>query len=143
MYEYIDAAVVRAAAWRPERRIESWPDLAGPQSSPASWRAWLEQVWQVPEFSYALRVASPDLVRRIEQIRAGNLVAQPDVRRAILAAMRYLLRALTRATPFGLFAGVAPAQVGAAPALLMGDEHHATARVDAGWITAVIERLES
>lgn len=143
MYEYIDAATVRAAVWRPECRIESWPELTGPQAAPASWRAWLEQVWQVPEFSAALRVASSDLVRRIEQILAGEPVAEPDVRRAVLAVMRYLLRAVSRATPFGLFAGVAPARIGAAPALRVGNEHRAAARVDAGWITAVIERMES
>lgn len=143
MYEYIDAAMVRAAVWRPEYRIESWPELTGPQPTPASWRAWLEQIWQIAQFSDALRVASPDLVRRIEQILGGDPVAEPDVRRAVLAVMRYLLRAVTRATPFGLFAGIAPTRIGVAPALQVGDAHCAAASVDAGWITAVIERMES
>jgi thiopeptide-type bacteriocin biosynthesis protein len=143
VYKHMDAAVVRAAIWRPEWRVEPWPELTGPQAAPARWRAWLERVWQIPEFSAAVRAASVDLAQRMDRIGAGQVVAEPDLRRAVLAVMRYLLRAATRATPFGLFAGVAPAHIGTTPALQVGGGHRAAARVDAGWMTTVIDHLEA
>jgi thiopeptide-type bacteriocin biosynthesis protein len=56
--------------------------------------------------------------------------------------MRYRLRATSRATPFGLFAGVAPVRFG--PALTFDDigVGHAAGRVDAAWLDGVIRRLE-
>ncbi len=60
-----------------------------------------------------------------------------------MSVMRYLQRATSRATPFGLFAGVAPARVGSRSAVRFGDGHHAVARVDAEWLGEVIRRLET
>jgi hypothetical protein len=48
-----------------------------------------------------------------------------------------------RATPFGLFAGVAAARFGPEPVVRWGTDHRAVARADASWITDVITRLES
>ncbi|MBZ9644107.1 lantibiotic dehydratase family protein [Streptomyces sp. PSKA30] len=76
--------------------------------------------------------SGPDLCR---PIAAGG-------RRTVLAVLRYLLRARTRATPFGLFAGVAAARIGAAPALRVGTGHQAAARPDAAWTMALIDRFE-
>ncbi len=66
-----------------------------------------------------------------------------EVRRAVVSVMRYVLRAKSRATPFGLFAGVAPARVGSRSAARFGDEHRAVARADAEWLGGVIRRLEA
>ncbi|WP_433259331.1 lantibiotic dehydratase (plasmid) [Streptosporangium sp. CA-135522] len=57
--------------------------------------------------------------------------------------LRYLLRATGRATPFGLFAGVAPVRLGATAALEWGSRHRATARPDAAWLTMLITHLEA
>ncbi|SFD64998.1 lantibiotic dehydratase [Streptomyces aidingensis] len=143
MYEYIDAAVLRAAAWPPDRRIPFWPDLTGEGNGAASWRPWLEQVLQMPGFPAALEQASPVLTRRVGQICEGRQLPEPAVRKAVVALMRYVLRASGRATPFGLFAGVAPARIGDAPAARIGTGHHVIARPDATWLATVIERLEA
>jgi lantibiotic biosynthesis protein len=143
VYEYLDAAVVRAPAWQPGLQCIPWPDLTGPGATPASWQAWLDQVWHVADFSVAVEAASPDLARRVAQIRAGRPVPERVVRRVVLSTLRYLLRATSRATPFGLFAGVAAAQVGAAPALRAGAGHRAAARAGAEWVTGMIEYLEA
>ncbi|TQK44779.1 thiopeptide-type bacteriocin biosynthesis protein [Streptomyces sp. SLBN-118] len=141
MYRYVDAAVVRAAAWSPDRQV-AWPELTEPSANTASWRAWLQQAWQTADFATAVTSASPDLTRRVNQICAGQSLPDPDVRRTVLSVLRYLLRARTRATPFGLFAGVAAARIGAAPALRVGTGHQAAARPDAAWTTALIDRFE-
>ena len=47
MYQYLDAVLVRAPAWQLDSLGLPWPDLTGPDATPASWRAWLDQAWQV------------------------------------------------------------------------------------------------
>src|SRR5690242_13374917 len=106
MYRHVDAALVRASAWHPDRPTV-WPDLTGAFADPTSWQAWLQRTWNETDFAAAVRAASPDLATRVEQICAGQLVPVPAVRRTVVAVLRYLLRARTRATPFGLFAGIA------------------------------------
>ena len=135
--------MVRAPAWQPGCQGLAWPDLTGPDAGPASWRAWLVRVWQVAAFSCAVEAASPDLARRVSQILAGRDVPEPAVRRALLSTLKYLLRASSRATPFGLFAGAATARIGSAAALRAGTGHRAVARADAAWVTGAIERLEA
>ncbi|WP_030021736.1 lantibiotic dehydratase [Streptomyces monomycini] len=143
MYEYIDAAVLRAAAWPPERRIQSWPDLTGDGDGAASWRPWLEQTLQIPGFAAAVEQASPVLAHRVRQICNGRWLPEPAVRKAVVAVMRYVLRASGRATPFGLFAGVAPARFDGTSAARIGTRHQAVARPDATWLATVVERLEA
>jgi thiopeptide-type bacteriocin biosynthesis protein len=141
VYRYVDAAAVRAAAWSPDRQTV-WPDLTGPCANSASWRDWLQQIWESEDFATAVTAASPDLATRAVEICAGRPLPEPVVRRTVLAVLRYLLRARTRATPFGLFAGFAAGRIGAAPALRVGTGHQAAARPDAAWTTALIDRFE-
>ena len=143
MYEYLDAAVIRAPVWQPGRRGIPWPDLTGPDATPVSWRAWLDQVWRIADFAVAVEAASPDLASRVAQIRAGRAVPERVVHRVVLSTLRYLLRAISRPTPFGLLAGVAAARFGAVPALRAGARHQAVARVGTQWLAGVIEHLEA
>ncbi|MFJ9898150.1 lantibiotic dehydratase [Streptomyces sp. NPDC091280] len=140
-YRPVDAVVVRAAV-RPPDLPTAWPDLTGPAAHPEAWRAWLQQLWRTREFATAVEFSSPDLARRVQQIRAGEPVPEPAVRRAVLSVLRYLLRARSRATPFGLFAGVAPARTGPAPTLRVGTAHRSVTRPDAAWTAALVEQLE-
>ncbi|MFD5134008.1 lantibiotic dehydratase [Streptomyces olindensis] len=119
-----------------------WPELTGPSANPASWRAWLQQIWQTADFATAVEAASPDLASRVDQVCVGRPLPDAAVRRTVLSVLRYLLRARTRATPFGLFAGVAAARIGAAPALRVGTGHQASTRPDAAWTAALIDQLE-
>jgi len=135
--------MVRAPAWQLECQGLGWPDLTAPDAGPAGWRDWLARVWQVTDFSCAVRAASPDLGHRVSQILAGRDVPEPDMRRAVVSVLTYLLRASSRATPFGLLAGVAAARIGGAAAFRAGTGHRAVARADAAWLLGAIERLEA
>ncbi|MFG2950498.1 lantibiotic dehydratase [Streptomyces adustus] len=115
--------------------------MTGPAASAAAWRTWLEQVWQEADFAAAVTAASPDLGRQVAQVCAGRVPPEPVLRRTVLSVMRYLLRARTRATPFGLFAGVAAARIGPGPALRIGTRHRAVARPDAAWTASIVDRL--
>lgn len=141
LYRHVDAAVVRAAARRPDDS-PVWPDLTDPSAPQESWRAWLQQMWQAADFATAVEFSSPDLARGVHQIRVGEPVEDHALRRAVLSVLRYLLRARSRATPFGLFAGVEAAHIGAAPALRTGTGHRAVTRPDAVWTAALVDRLE-
>jgi class I lanthipeptide synthase len=144
VYRFVDAAVVRAAAHPPDADVHSWPDLTGTTDEHvARWRSWLREVWASREFAEAVEVASPALAHRVRQMCDTGQLPERAVRRAVLSVIRYQQRLASRATPFGLFAGVAPVRFGSPSEARFGPENHAVARVDAEWLGEVITRLEA
>ncbi|WP_405021678.1 lantibiotic dehydratase (plasmid) [Kitasatospora sp. NBC_00070] len=106
------------------------------------WRRWLERAWSDSQLVAAIEVAAgAQLTSRVAQVVAGGSVEPARLRRLVLSVMRYALRA-GRATPFGLFAGVAPVRFGDSTEVADGGEGLAVARVDAAWLAAVVRRLE-
>ncbi|MEU2988716.1 lantibiotic dehydratase family protein [Micromonospora aurantiaca] len=141
MYRSVnDALMLRAAVLRPGQ-IGAWPDLTGSDTA-TSWRLWLAETLAVPGFAAALAHASPDLAERVTAAISGG-PSQSDARRVVLAVMRYLLRTTTRATPYGLFAGVAPATASRTGRIHWGTAHRPFARLQASWLAAVLDGLES
>ncbi|MFI5489206.1 lantibiotic dehydratase [Micromonospora echinaurantiaca] len=141
MYRSVnDALMLRAAVLRPGQ-LGAWPDLTSSDTA-ASWRPWLAETLTFPGFAAALAHASPDLAERAATAISGGL-SQADARRVVLAVMRYLLRAATRATPYGLFAGVAPATASRTGSIRWGAAHRPFARLQAPWLAAALEGLES
>ncbi len=137
-------AVVRAAAG-PALNLPPWPDLTGPASdatAAASQIAWLRTVQEADGVAEGLRYASSVLAARVRALCEAENPAPRDIRRAVLSVARYLLRWQSRATPFGLFAGVATASFGTNARAGWGSEHRAVARAAAEWLTAVTARLE-
>lgn len=138
-----DIALVRAAQ-HAELALPSWPDLTDDTPAHAQrWSAWLREVWALEEVAAAVEHASPVLARQVEALSAAP---NPDVRQAhrtALSMARYVLRMTSRATPFGLFAGVAPASFGSEPVVRWGAGHRAVAQAGASWLADVIATLES
>lgn len=106
-------------------------------------RDWIAATWADAEVAAAIEAASPVLARRIEAICAGQVDNARGVRRAAAALLRYRLRMTTRATPFGLFAGIAPVSLGQQLAVHHDPSYRITARPDAAWLDTVVDRLES
>ncbi|MGW2196751.1 lantibiotic dehydratase, partial [Streptosporangium sp. NPDC001682] len=124
--------------------MKSWPDLIGDSGGITTWRPWLEQTLTLPGFADALEQASPVLTRRVREICAGrDDLPELKQRRVVLSLLRYRLRASGRATPFGLFAGVAAARVADTAKVHIGDRHQPLARAEAGWLTSLIRELEA
>jgi len=113
VFTVVDAAMVRIALQPSDVDSREWPDLTGEQVP--YWREWLRQIWTDKVFVRAVEVASPDLVRRVNAVCAGQEQRPRQVRGAVESVVRYRLRASSRATPFGLFAGVTPAIIGPGP----------------------------
>jgi thiopeptide-type bacteriocin biosynthesis protein len=103
--------------------------------------AWLAERWQRPEIPHAVAAASPALCAQIDVMLAEGCADDRHVRRVGLALASYLLRWQRRCTPFGLFAGVAPAAIGATAKIRCGSHHQVSVRADAAWLTAIIARL--
>lgn len=144
MYRYVDAALLRAAAYPSQLAIPSRPEPTGDAAADTGqWREWITQVWAIGSVAEAVELASSALARRIEEIRGGQVRQPKQVRRAADALARYVLRIQHRSTPFGLFAGIAPARITDTLSLDWTDVHRPTARVDAVWLAYVIDRLES
>ena len=137
LFKPAGAALLRAAAVSPGGGVPRWPDLADADDC----RVWLGEVW--PAAGEAVGLASGALAARVGQILGGAPVTDRQVRGAATTVIRYLLRSGGRATPFALFAGVAPARFGPGVSLRAGDRHRSKVRADAAWLGEIIDRLES
>ncbi|WP_405881772.1 lantibiotic dehydratase [Streptomyces sp. NBC_01136] len=105
--------------------------------------SWLRAAWADRDVAEALRYSSPVLAAQVGALCTAEHPAIRDVQRAALSVARYLLRAQHRATPFGLFAGVATAEFGPQARADWGEEHVAVGRAGAEWLAALVARLES
>lgn len=144
MYRALDVPLVRAAAMPLGLDLPPWPDLNGADDAAvAGWRAWLERVWRIPGFAAAVTVASPALAAQVGRITAGNLDNAREVRRAVASVLRYLLRTTGRATPFGLFAGVAAARLGSTVSVSWDQPSRPVFRVGSAWLSTMIDREEA
>lgn len=144
MYRALDAVIVRTAAHPTDLRIPQWPDLTDDGSDQVSgWRDWLERVWAISTFADAVADASPVLASRVGHVLDGHERRARQVRRTVVSIIRYLLRATGRATPFGLFAGIGAARFHPETTVAHSADHRPVARVDGGWLAAVITRLEA
>ncbi|TWE14986.1 thiopeptide-type bacteriocin biosynthesis protein [Prauserella muralis] len=103
--------------------------------------AWLTMQWQRADVRTAVGYASPALSRQIDEMVAAGSRDLRAVRRVVISLASYLLRWQQRPTPFGLFAGVGLARIGAAAKVRWGFEHRVAVRADAAWLGDVITRL--
>ncbi|MFF3750513.1 lantibiotic dehydratase [Streptomyces sp. NPDC002018] len=104
--------------------------------------AWLRAVSGSDDISESLHHASPDLATHIQALCSAEAPRGRDVQRAVLSVARYLLRARSRPTPFGLFAGVTTTALNGPARAEWGAGHSVTARASAEWLTAIVARLE-
>lgn len=97
-------------------------------------RARLEQWLKEPGVLEALYVASPSLVQRLDRWRRKPESKQG--RKATDALTKYLLRMSSRATPFGLFAGVSMGQLDGETKLQVDVAHpgRRVTRLDRGYL---------
>lgn len=140
MYRFVDAVTLRAPALTED--LGFWPDLTDPCTGPAELQKWLGQAWALPGFADAVAAASPVLAGRVQQLLHGPVPTR-ELRRAVVSVIRYLLRATTRCTPFGLLAGTAPVRLSQDAAWHLGQRHRPVVRAGAAWLEAQITGLET
>lgn len=142
-YEAVDAGLIRTTTIPADVQLPQWPNLTG--DNVADWRDWLRQVWGISGFASAIRLASAELAAEVERQLAAPPLAgdcvQP-VRRLVETVARYLLRWQHRATPFGLFAGVAPLKFGSRAMARCGGGHQRVLRPDGVFMDEQVQRIE-
>ncbi|MFJ8953510.1 lantibiotic dehydratase [Streptomyces sp. NPDC102381] len=142
LYGCADVALVRAAQLS-RLPLPAWPDLTDDTPGrQVRWQAWLRDVWSLSEVADSIEQASPLLAQQVETLCPADSPETRQLRRAVVSVMRYVLRMTGRATPNGLFAGVAPASFGERPGWSWGEWHRAVVRADGDWIADLIARLE-
>ncbi|MEU8238515.1 lantibiotic dehydratase [Actinoplanes missouriensis] len=138
-FQPADLIVVRASTYAGERKGRGLPIPEGPLEKPFRW---LTAAWAHRGLADAISVANPDLAVLVTAlVEAGEAASTKKVRRAAMAVSSYLFRWQRRATPFGLFAGVATASVGTTIARF-GEWHKVLLRADADWLASVLDALE-
>ncbi|WP_405883164.1 lantibiotic dehydratase [Streptomyces sp. NBC_01136] len=90
----------------------------------------------------AVAVSAPSLADLLDRVLDGTPVRRTQVRKAVMSLSRYLIRAGTRSTPFGLLAGVAPVRFDQEPSVCVGTAHTKNVRVDGGWTAGLVRELE-
>jgi class I lanthipeptide synthase len=139
LYRHAGGAMLRAAVLPLYRAPTAWPTL----SDPGSCHKWLLGAWALPGFADAARYASSYFATLVEAVLNREITDKKQIRRITLSVIRYLQRATGRPTPFGLFAGVAPVQVGGDAQAAWGVDHRAMIRADTLWLDDVVQRLET
>ncbi|MET8905744.1 lantibiotic dehydratase [Streptomyces sp. NPDC004538] len=143
LYRCADAALVRAAHYS-RLPLPAWPDLTDDTlDREVRWQTWLRDVWSLSEAADSIEQASPLLAQQVQTLCS---VASPEtrqLRRAVVSVMRYLLRMTGRATPNGLFAGIAAASFGERPGWSWGEGHRPVIRADGDWLADLIAGLEA
>lgn len=120
MYRATGSGMTRVSTFGTELRDLGWPTL---DRTDTEQRDWIHRMWSVETFAAAVRVSSPDLARGVERLLDDPRPDPDRTRRICLSLTKYLMRAQTRATPFGLFAGVAALRIGAPAATNVGSAH--------------------
>jgi len=144
VYLVVDAVVVRAATHQAGMDLPPWPRPAGGTAEQVQqWRHWLDQIWSRGSFAQAIEVASPVLARQVSKALDGDCREPRQMRRTVMSVARYVLRMTGRATPFGLFAGVAPAAFGDRLTARWGEDHRVIVRPSAEWLAATVADLET
>ncbi|MFD6874401.1 MULTISPECIES: lantibiotic dehydratase [unclassified Streptomyces] len=140
LYRHAGVLLVRATTHPGEGVPVVDVDLSGPGGVRRG-TAWLGAVWGHPQARKALESASPVLAAQTAVVLATAYPGLREVRRLVHSTAGYLLRWEGRATPFGHFAGIAPARINPAPQADWGHGHRAVERPDAGWLGALADQL--
>lgn len=104
----------------------------------------LRAVAASPVITEALDVSSSSLSAVLDRVVRGEPVELKQLRRAARSVSRYLVRMATRATPFGLMAGVTFVRFAdAGPAKVrLGADHRKAVQPDMAWLAAVARECE-
>ncbi|WP_329064637.1 lantibiotic dehydratase [Streptomyces sp. NBC_01429] len=136
-YRLTGTAMLRASVRPGDVPLPPWPGADAER-----WSGWLATVWANRQVVEAVWIASPVLVEQVDAVLAGQPAGTRQLRRMALTLARYLVRMRSRATPFGIFAGVSTARFGPRTSVRWTDCDHVRPRADAVWLAELVARLE-
>lgn len=143
LYHRAGPPLIRATTYPDDLRLPDAPDLSSaPEDTVEQGSRWLRHVWRDERLRNAVEHASPVLSEQVGRVVAGHTDDARRVRRLVRSLGSYVLRWRGRATPFGLFAGVAEVETGPQTRVRWGGGHRTIARAGADWLEGAVDRLE-
>ncbi|MEV6984693.1 lantibiotic dehydratase [Sphaerisporangium sp. NPDC051017] len=141
-FRALDGVIIRASTVPDGLVLPPWPDLDSDDVSVLA--DWVREVWPLPSVAEAVNVSSPALAEALTALSANPGAFQlVRARSAAASLMRYLLRWTSRATPFGLFAGVALVEQADSASVWFGHRHTVVRRAASSWLAEAISALEA
>lgn len=135
--------LVRLATLPVDRTRESWSEIdIEEHAEESTLRNYVRQITADPVLREAIAVASEPAAAALAGLDAGNTVALTDLRRLVRTVTKYLLRACSRTTPFGMFAGVSMGAFDDHAAVRLGRHDGLAVRPDMQWLLSTIKKLE-
>lgn len=134
VFRCADVALLRTPLLPLHRAAEA--AVAVRNATPAELRSYVASLTSEPEVREALLVSSESLSGALDA--ADRQVA----RGTAYTVSRYWLRMSTRATPFGLMAGVTSTAFGDTAKAVLGASHTRAAHPDMSWLLALVERWQ-
>ncbi len=140
LFTCADVGLLRAPALPAIRARDTWYSATTADSRPERLAEQVRRLVADPLVREAILVSSPSLSYSLDTDLAE--LKRKDLRRVALSTTRYRLRMSTRATPFGLMAGVAPVRFGDRVEVRLGRTHRKGVRPDMGWLMGLVTRWE-
>jgi len=102
-----------------------------------------KDLWSHKLIKEAVFIASPHLYEVIENWASGKEIKPPNLERLKHTLLKYVTRASTRCTPFGLFAGVANGKFDKKTAIILNSnhQHQRQTRFDMNFLVALTDWL--
>ncbi|WP_134087625.1 lantibiotic dehydratase family protein [Olivibacter sp. XZL3] len=137
MYQHFGKAIVRTPLF-------PLTDLIVSREGEAELEKLLFQRLDDPVFLESLYWASPDFYRQAVAFREGKLLDAKKKGRILHTLKKYIIRASSRCTPYGIFAGCTMRYLVPENKTLAGSnvERRRRARVDVGLLQAIIGKIE-
>lgn len=139
LYSIDGPMLLRLAPWGPDA-TSAISDL-DPDAGMAQMSVFIENALEIRVLMESLHISSPATAHAVEEFRRGELSAS-QVTRLAMTLSRYIARMSSRATPFGLLAGVGIAERGESLQLRLGNKHQKWSRPDSGWLASSARALE-
>ncbi|QNK61475.1 lantibiotic dehydratase [Pedobacter sp. PAMC26386] len=91
----------------------------------------------------AIYIASPVLFREMEKMLEGKITEEKSTNRILQSLLKYILRASSRATPYGMFAGTSMGTTAQTTKITVGErhQHKSFTRLDMDFLDKIIESL--
>ncbi len=98
-----------------------------------------KDIWRQELIKEAVFIASPHLYDAVENWLQGKEIKSANIVRLKNALLKYVTRASTRCTPFGLFAGVANGKFDKKTAIILNsnNQHQRQTRYDMNFLVAL------
>ncbi|ASZ11017.1 lantibiotic dehydratase [Chitinophaga pendula] len=103
----------------------------------------INEIFNTPDLQEAIYIASPELYQQWQKWQEGQLTDTAAVNKLALSLFRYLLRMISRCTPYGLFAGCATGKPAEHTSIVLAprEEYKKHCRLDMNYVAELTNMI--